>query len=475
MRQFRAGVTFEDLLVVIAALIGFAWGLTAISDNTALLHIRTGIDMVRNNAFPDSDPYSYTAAGEPWVLQSWLAEYVYGVLHAIWSSKLIALVNALLLGGLAAGMVRWVRTGTSWITFASAAAVLLLSIGHWSTRPTTFGFVLFFLLPAVAKRSLWWTFLIGALWVNTHGSWPVGMLWLGGVAVGTLLDERKFSLAPFRQFGVLTAAVIVGGVVNPVGWKLLTFPLTAVQKGDVFAEIAEWRSPNFHGLGDISSYGPLIGIVVAVMLLVQLRVSWKHLLPFAGLLAMSLYSSRNLPMLAIGLASVLGIAYHEFQLRKHDVIVNSVTRRWGPVEVFCIAVMAFVAVLQTGRLVAGPDYELSQYPVAGISYAKQLGYFTEGKRVLAPDYVGCYLILQDGKGAGVFIDDRYDMYPEQVSKDLFKIIDIDENTHGLLDKYDVEAVLWRKDGTLANHLATQPDWEERWKDKDWVLLTHKSG
>jgi hypothetical protein len=470
MRKFRSGVTFEDLLVVISALIGFAWGLTAISDNTALLHIRTGIDMVRTNTILDADPYSYTAAGEPWVLQSWLAEYVYGVLHALWSAKLIALVNALLLGGLAAGLVQSVRTGKSWLTFAAAASVLLLSIGHWSTRPTTFGFVLFFLLLAVAKRSMWWTALIGILWANTHGSWPVGILWLLGVAAGALIDDRRISVQPFKQAGVFIAAVVAGGIANPVGWRLLTFPLSAVQKGDVFAEIAEWRSPNFHSFTDISSYGALIGLSLAVLLTVQLRISWKHLLPFVGLLAMSLYSSRNMPMLAIGMASFLGVAYREFAVRT-GTSAEVAERKWGPVEIFCIAVMAFVAVFQTGRLVAGSDYALDQYPVAGVSYAKQLGYFTEGKRVMAPDYVGCYLILQDGKNAGVFIDDRYDMYPEQLSKDMFKIIDIDENTAGLLDKYDVKAVLWRKDGTLANHLATQSNWKERWQDKDWVLLT----
>lgn len=476
LTKARRVLSFEILLVIIAATIGFAWNLQAISDNTALVHVRTGIDMFRSGDVLSADPYSYTATGHEWILQSWLTEYFYGALHALWSSKLIALVNAVFLAVLAGGLVAMVRTGKPWLTFVNAAAVLLLGINQWSTRPTTFGFLLFFALLAVAKRSLWWTALVGVLWVNMHGSWPIGILWLAGVAIGTAIDERRVTKALFKRVSAFTAAVVVGGICNPVGWKLLTFPLVALEKGDVFSQITEWHSPDFHTFSDLSGYGPLLGILLSITVLMRLRVSWRHFIPFAGLLAMSLYSSRNLPMLAIGLASILAVAWREYQQQPgvRAQPATSMSNMWGPIGIFCIVVMSFVSMFQVVRLIVNPDYDLTAYPVAGVAYAEQLGYFGEGKRVLAPDFVGCYRILQKGKNASVFIDDRYDMYPAMVSRDLFTIIDIGDNTHGLLRQYDVEAVLWPKDRTLSNHLTTQSDWSTRWSDKHWILLTRNA-
>jgi hypothetical protein len=343
-----------------------------------------------------------------------------------------------------------------------------MSMPQWSPRPAAFGFVLFFLLLASRNRSMWWTAAIGALWINLHGSWPVAILWLLGVAVGTMIDERRFALAYLKQVGVFTAAVVVGGVANPVGWT------NAFEKSHVFSQITEWRSPDFHNFSDFDSYGPMIGLTLAVLLLTQLRVSWRHALPFAGLFAMSLYSARYLPMLGIGLASIVVPAWQAYQQRDGDPSEPEARRRWGPVEMFCIIVMGLVGIFQVIRLVVGPDYALSSYPVAGMSYAEQIGYFQPGRRVYMPDFVGCYRILVEGKDAGVFIDDRYDMYPERIAQDSFDMIDLRANALDVMERHDIEAVLWPKDRLLSNHLTMQPGWTEAWSDKHWVLLTHKS-
>src|SRR5437764_14588107 len=79
----RRTVTIEALAVVVMAIFGFRLGARPIRDNSMFTHLRTGFDMVRGGGIPRTDPYSFTARGHPWVVQSWLAEWTYGVLQQI--------------------------------------------------------------------------------------------------------------------------------------------------------------------------------------------------------------------------------------------------------------------------------------------------------------------------------------------------------------------------------------------------------
>src|SRR4051812_30183961 len=79
----RMAVTVETIVVAVFAISGFRLGARPIHDNSMFTHLRTGVDMVRSGAIPRVDPYSWTAHGHPWVVQSWLAEWSYGVLERL--------------------------------------------------------------------------------------------------------------------------------------------------------------------------------------------------------------------------------------------------------------------------------------------------------------------------------------------------------------------------------------------------------
>ena len=62
--------------------VGFAvWGLSIgidqLSDNSFFTHLATG-RLILDHGIPHHDVYSFTAPGEPWVVQSWLASVLYG-------------------------------------------------------------------------------------------------------------------------------------------------------------------------------------------------------------------------------------------------------------------------------------------------------------------------------------------------------------------------------------------------------------
>jgi len=83
--------------------------------------------------------------------------------------------------------------------------------------------------------------------------------------------------------------------------------------------------------------------------------------------------------------------------------------------------------------------------------------------------VGCYLILRRGRGAGVFIDDRYDMYPKDLSLDYVTLLRAAPGALEVLDRRSVDAVLWERSLPLVPALQ-QRGWQEAAGDMRWVLL-----
>src|SRR5256885_1354244 len=100
-------------------------------------HLKTGALIVRNHAIPAVDPYSYTAAGKPWIVQEWLSEVIlygihkafglYGILfyRAIVVLLVYMLVARLLVRRMGSGMGTWALFGL--IAFAGAI--------NWTERP----------------------------------------------------------------------------------------------------------------------------------------------------------------------------------------------------------------------------------------------------------------------------------------------------------------------------------------------------
>ncbi|HXW16255.1 MAG TPA: hypothetical protein VEN79_17235, partial [Terriglobia bacterium] len=55
-------------------------------------HIKVGATLLSTHRFPTTDPYSFTAAGSPWIAYEWLGELLLGAVQRAWGlSGLMAL------------------------------------------------------------------------------------------------------------------------------------------------------------------------------------------------------------------------------------------------------------------------------------------------------------------------------------------------------------------------------------------------
>ncbi|MGH2684355.1 MAG: hypothetical protein ACRDJP_02680, partial [Actinomycetota bacterium] len=82
MRLRTPTLTGVVVLVLVVWAIGI--GFFPLFDNSFLTHLATGRMIVDDWAIPRHDPFSFTASGEPWVVQSWLASVLYGAFEELW-------------------------------------------------------------------------------------------------------------------------------------------------------------------------------------------------------------------------------------------------------------------------------------------------------------------------------------------------------------------------------------------------------
>ena len=448
------------------ALVGFIRGAHPMNDNSMFTHLRTGMDMARTGAIPRHDPYSYTAHGHAWVVQSWFPEWTYGWVHRIGGFQTVVLEQSLLMVGLVLLLVALARAGTPLRTLVAAGLAVGFGAPWWSQRPLLFGLIAFALTILVVERgwSRWWLIPIVWLWVNSHGSFPLGVLWFGTRAVGEAIDLRDWPRRTLH-YAVGFGAGLVASILNPLGPRLLTFPLTALDKRNVFKHIIEWFSPNFQQqLAAIT----LIFLFGALIVLFRRGVRWYDVVPVTVFLAIALIAQRNLGPAGVVLAPALG---HAMLTRPGE--------RMGPKGEFMPVAVAAAIIISLQYLLWGVGIyrkgglNLKGYPVAAVAFLEDNGLRTPDHHVLEQDRVGNYLDAKFGSSARVFVDDRYDMFPTEISDDYFSLLKGEPDWPKTLDKYGVDVVLWDERTPLGVDLANSDQWDVVYHKKPWAVFQRK--
>ena len=456
----------ESLFIATFVLFGFRLGVRPITDNSMLTHLRTGIDMVNGAGIPREDPYSWTARGTDWVVQSWLPEWTYGWAERLGGVRLVVLQQAILMAVLAWLLLRLARTGSPLRTGLSGLLVVGMSAGFWAPRPLLFGLICMALTVLIVerRRTTWLLVPVVWFWVQSHGSFPLGLAWLAARAVGEGLDWRSRPREALSYMGAFVVGLAVS-VLNPLGWRLLAFPLTLGDKRGSFAQIVEWMSPNFQrGAGRVA----LVFLCLALLLFVRARLPWRDVVPVVTFLAAALVASRNLPVAAIVFAPVLGRVLRRPESspsRRKEAVGQERMNR----AVALVLGLAFV--LFATSVFSRPGLRLDPYPEEATTFLEEGGWFSELHRVVHMDFVGNYLELRYGTEVPVFIDDRYDMFPPDVPRDYRRLLAAAPESLQILDDRRVDVVLWDKDLPLPNLLELSGRWEEiHTSGDDWVVL-----
>ena len=439
------------LLGAVLALIVWVLELRPLIDNSFLIHLQTGRWILDHHAIPGHDLFSFTAPGTPWVVQSWLASVLYAGID-----RLVGPFGLQILRAATCALVTFLvfrlahrlagdRTRATLLAFAATA----MSITVWSERPLLQGVLAMVVLiwvvevpdsvagrhPLAVVPPVMW------LWANLHGTFALGFAYLALHLCGRWLD----GVAPWedrreRTLLAATGLALAVCLVNPLGLKLLTFPVELLSRGDTLAHIKEWRSPDFH-----SFMGMLFAlwIVTYAIGLSRGRDRWsrRDLLVSVVFLLLALWALRNLVVAPlVGLPVVArALAVPE---RRPD--------RRPPLNWAVLALLGVVGVMALFQAAGAEHYDFSTYPVKAMQAVEDHGLI--GRHLLTTDAWAAYVIHTYGQRQPVFIDDRYDMYPTAVSNDYFSLRKGEADWSGILDRRGVDVIVWDRQNPLASLL-----------------------
>lgn len=455
LRHYR-----PDVATVVG--LGFSlWGLNIglgrLADNSLFTHIATG-RLILSSGIPRSDPYSFTAPGTPWVVQSWLASLTYGLLDRLGGVdgiRLLMGVSSALLAWLVWSLSRPAKTLVPRVVITG----LVIATGAviWSPRPLLFGLIFMALtLLAIDGRLPQWVLLpVFWLWVNTHGSFPLGIVAIIVILVGAHLDHLDQS-AIKRGLGWSLGGVLLG-VVNPLGPVIIWFPVRLLSRQEMLSNVIEWQSPSF-----ATPWARLflVQMVLAVLMLVR-RPSYRTALPLIVFGAAALLGARNIAFAS--LVSVPGLAV------SMEGLGSLTGRETGKKILLALGAVAVLAGLVLRSNLSAPGYDLSGYPVDALAFVEQSHWRTDDVEIATTETVGNYLTLLHGADARVFFDDRVDMYPESVMDDFMTLYRGRPGWSDVLKKWNIDLVVWESDAPLTGLLRENPRWRIVYDDKRWVV------
>lgn len=156
-------------------------------------HTRVG-EKILTEGFFDTDPYTFTFAGQHWIPHQWLGEVTMALAHRVGGLDALLVVATGVLAVLFAWLtVRMLRTGLHPIACVAVVALALAAgASHFHIRPhlaTIIGIAVTCAALTDAEREgsarrLWWLVPVYLVWSNMHGGALGGLTTLALVAAG---------------------------------------------------------------------------------------------------------------------------------------------------------------------------------------------------------------------------------------------------------------------------------------------------
>lgn len=415
-----------------------------ITDNSFLWHVRAGTLQLDAGEVLRTDPFSFTAGGEAWRTQSWVADLLYGVLERatgdlswVWPLVALALVAVLALVGLALyGEVRN-PTATAIVLFFVAWLVLRTLV----PRPVVFSHLMLAALIVALRRprSTWVIPLLVWLWAALHGSFVIGI----GLVVLEAIRSGRRALWGIAGLSAMTASLTAHGLAL---WGIL---LAFAESRGALDLIQEWAPPDLTD-PTVAPYALLIGALFVAA--VRGRIEIRDLVVIVPFMLFGLTSYRALIPATLVLAPWAARAVELRSSPSKGDVIN-----------VPIALTLVVLALWLGwtRAEMSPDPEL--FPVAA---AAELA---DGP-VFHGDAVGGYLIYAQWPERLVYTDDRAELYGAERFQDFVDARDGRPVWRHVFAEYRITQALLPADGTGLGEVLALEGWTERFRDDEYVLL-----
>lgn len=463
----------------------------ALVDGDTLWHIAAGRHMLAEHSILTQDIFSHTVFGKPWTAHEWLSEIIMAWLH-----QHTGITGTVIFFFLVAALSFWLLfrivsdLAGDWIAIFSVSVALTFSMTHMLARPHVFSWLFGVItLYALHKRGRWYWLLplITIFWANLHGGFILGLA-LQGLVLGGEILEHIFSGYPFdlsallrrlRRPAAFFVLSILAAAINPFGFRLYLFPFQ-VTSGIFSTGIVEWLSPDFQ---EQWLFKLFLLLMLLFMSLRRMPTTWTDRLFVLFFFNAALTHQRYIGMTAVFLcpyfARMLSCLpwptkrFHMARTEAEPIPTSSVS---GPVITI---VLATTLILFAGF--SGPRTKnvletflplpSESHPVKAVEYLNRT---RPPGRMFNKYSWGGYLIYAMDPPQKVFIDGRADMYGEEIFGDYQKIASLDKEAEELLDRYQIDWILFPTDSALVRFLKATQDWQETYSDGAASILVRRA-
>jgi hypothetical protein len=441
-------------------------------------HLNNAEKLVTTHHLPSVDVYSYTAHGARWINHEWLAEVPYYFALKLFGVRGLYGLSLLLSGGaiLAIFFRSYKYTSDIKNAFVVCVFCILLTVVSYGPRMLIFGWIfMIFMLYALdrfregSEKWIWTIPPLFCLWINTHGSWMIGLVVFCIVAgsglfefESGLIESKRWSKRQMMLLGGVLLLSVMALFINPYGYHLVNYPFDMAfhQKLNV-ENVEEWASVNFHNARGKVAFFLICWIASSAFLT---RRKWR--LDEILLLILGLYS---------------GLTYIRFLFLAAILISPMLTKNLSFFPPYDAKIdkswlnLAVILLIFGWILYRFPSKEKVQtsmeegYPAHSISYLRE---HNIKDKVLAAYLWGGYL-ERNYPEMPVFIDSRVDIFEYNGTlKDYLDITSM-KNPLSLLDKYHIEYVYFPPNDPLPYLLRNTANWEVLNEDKTSVLLKRR--
>jgi hypothetical protein len=442
-----------------------------VADPDIWWHLRNAEYLLKTHHFIRIDMYSYTVSGTPWINHEWLAELPYYFAWKSWGLRgifvlMVGLIEIVMLGVYYLGCL---VSGNCKAAFLGCWVAMFLATISFGPRTLLFGWIYLIVLLAV----LWRYKLHGKdflivlpplflVWVNSHGSWLIGLVILFIFVVTGLFDGiggtqqlPRWSPVQLKRLLIVTAFSVMALFINPYGYRLVFYPFDfALRQNLNVASVEEWASVDFH-----SFRGKALLAAIFLMLLITVlrKQSWR--LESFVLFLFAVYSSvtymRFLFLAGIIIAPLLAMRLDllpPYEREKDKPALNAA---------FVMAAVLFAVLTFPSERDLARDIQ-RLYPTKAADYLQSLP--LQDRRHVLNDYLwGGYLIL-NCRDVPVFIDSRVDIFEYNgIVKDYLDFANLKASLE-VLDRYGIRYALLPTSSPAGYLLRHDPDWHTVYSD-----------
>ncbi|HLH23006.1 MAG TPA: hypothetical protein VK066_10810 [Chloroflexota bacterium] len=462
--------------------------------------VKLGTELQQTRQLPTSNPLAFTPTRQPYVEQQWLAQLILSALHDRWG-----LAGGFILRGalfaLVVGLLYYLcrRAGAiSPVAGTVCAGAIVLTFPGAAVRPQLLALPLFmvFLAGTTVWRGQRWTLvalpLAMVVWVNVHGSFPLGLALLGSALVGRAWElqatpARVLADTISRRLIVLVGLCAAAVLVNPYGPGVVPWlgDFLTVHAGgqEGAAKAAEWLPTSLdERAGQYFFAGVLLLVVVLIRTGPPPPADGVRLLLF-GVLALTTIRSTTwwglvaAPPLAWGCARWLLLAYPRAVAAREQPAGPPdprVRRLLHPTLVVGCLLAAALSLPAVRGMVLGEGASLAD-PAQPRAAAEYLATLPGGRRLFNDLDWGGYLAWRLAPTALIFVDERYSVYPSAVFRDYARVSEARPGWEAVLRDYAVDALLVsrQRQPDLVEALARDSAWQSVYCDADAIVYARR--